>query len=186
MEVLSRVGDSFLSAIFDLLFQKLKEYLSDKLWDSKEEIRAQMESWMTLLPKITAVLQHAKENQVANQFVKSSLDDLKDLAYDMEDILEELVIDAKRSELIPKSKARPSKRQRIISGVKNIFSFNKAKPNQEINSMVRDLSGRLQKIENGMRSLDLINLALKSEDKSHKIAAKRLPESSLLEDKVWG
>ncbi|GLT56129.1 hypothetical protein SLA2020_292000 [Shorea laevis] len=186
MEVLSLVGGSLLSAAYDLLSEKLNEYLRDHLQDSTEEIRAQMESWKTLLPKITAVLQHAEENQVANQFVKSSVDDLRDLAYDMEDILEEFVIDAKRSKLIAESKARPSKRQRIISSVKNFFSSNKAKPNQEINSMVTDLSYRLQKIENGMRSLNLTNLALKLEDRSHKVAAKRLLESSLLEDKVWG
>ncbi|GLT96512.1 hypothetical protein SLE2022_141280 [Rubroshorea leprosula] len=192
MEFLSRVGDSFLYAIFDSLFEKLKEYLSDQLWDSKEEIHVHMESWKTLLPKIMAVLQHAEENQIANQFVQSSLDDLRDLAYDMEYILEEFVIDAKRSELIAES--RPSKRQRnifdvisnVFSGVTNIFSFNKAKPNQEIKSMVMDLSGRLQKIENGMCSLNLTNLALKLEDMSHKVAVRRLPESSLLEDKVWG
>ncbi|GKV47358.1 hypothetical protein SLEP1_g54264 [Rubroshorea leprosula] len=125
----------------------------------EEEVLAQVESWKTLLPKIIAVLQHVEENHVVNQFVKSSLDDLRDLASDMEDILEEFVIDAKRSELIP---------------------------NQEVNSMVKDLSGRLQKIDNGMRSLDLINLALKLEDKSHKVTTKRLPKSSLLEDKVLG
>ncbi|GKV05123.1 hypothetical protein SLEP1_g17164 [Rubroshorea leprosula] len=186
MEAVSFVGGSLLSAAFDLLSEKLNGYLRDQLRDSKEEIRAQMESWNSLLPKITAVLQHAEENQVANQFVKSCLDDLRDLAYDMEDILEEFVIDAKRSELIAESEARPGKRQRIISSIKNFFSFNKAKPNQEINSMVKVLSGRLQKIDNGMRSLDLTNLALKFEDKSHKVVAKRLPESSLLEDKVWG
>ncbi|GKV34794.1 hypothetical protein SLEP1_g43135 [Rubroshorea leprosula] len=151
------------------------------------EIRAQMKSWKTLLPKIIAVLQHAEENPVANQFVKLSLDDLRDLAYDMEDILEEFVIDPKRFELIAESEARPSKRQRNISSFKNFFSSNKAKPNQEINSMVTDLSDRLQKIENGMRSLDLTNLALKLEDWSHRVAAKRLPdESALLVDKVWG
>ncbi|GLT32728.1 hypothetical protein SLA2020_073730 [Shorea laevis] len=186
MEILSLVGGSLLSATYDLLFEKLNEYLSDQLRDSTEEIRAQMESWKTLLSKITALLQHAEENQVANQFVKSSLDDLRDLAYDMEDILEEFVIDSKRSELIAESKARPSKRQRIISSVKNFFSSNKAKPNQEINSMVTNLSSRLQKIESGMCSLDLTNLALKLENRSRKVAAKRLPESSLLEDKVWG
>ncbi|GLT57077.1 hypothetical protein SLA2020_300760 [Shorea laevis] len=186
MEVISFVGGSLLSATFDLLFEKLNGYLSAQLWDSKEEVRAEMESWKTLLPKITAVLQHAEDNQVANQFVKSSIDDLKDLAYDMEYILEEFVIDANRSELIVESKDRPSKRQRITSSVKNFFNSNKAKPNQEINSMVKELSGILQKIDNGMRSLELTNLALKLEDKSHKVAAKRLPESSLLEDKVWG
>ncbi|GLT30473.1 hypothetical protein SLA2020_052710 [Shorea laevis] len=186
MEILSLIGGFLLSAIYDLLFEKLNEYLSDQLQDSMEEIRAQMESWKTLLPKITAVLQHAEENQVANQFVKSSLNDLRDLAYDMEYILEEFVIDAQKFELIAESETRPSKGQRIISSVKNFFSSNKAKPNQEINSMVKDLSDRLQKIENGMCSLNLTNLALKLEDTSHKVTAKRLPESSLLEDKVWG
>ncbi|GKV46372.1 hypothetical protein SLEP1_g53358 [Rubroshorea leprosula] len=130
MEMLSLVKDSVLSAMYNLLYEQLNEFISEQLreqWnefisdqprDSMEEVRAQMESWKTLLPKIIAVLQHAEENQVANQFVKSSLDDLRDLAYDMEDILEEFVIDAKRSH--------------------------------------------------------------------HKVVAKRLPESSLLEDKVIG
>ncbi|GLT96509.1 hypothetical protein SLE2022_141250 [Rubroshorea leprosula] len=194
MEVLFSVGGSLLSATYDSLCEKLMEhpsaqlwdYLRDQLQDSDKEIRAQMENWKTLLPKITAVLQHAEENQVANQFVQSSLDDLRDLAYDMEYILEEFVFDAKRSELIAESKARPSKRQRIISGVKNIFSFNKAKPNQEINSVVKDLSGRLQKIEKEMHTFGLINLIMKAKDKSHRVAVERLPESSLLEDKVIG
>ncbi|GLT33631.1 hypothetical protein SLA2020_082010 [Shorea laevis] len=186
MEVLSFVGGSLLSATFDLLSEKLNGYLSDQLWDSKEEVHAEMENWKTLLPKITAVLHHAEENKVANQFVKSSLDDLRVLAYDMEDILEEFVIDAKGSELIAESEAQPSYRQRFTSIVKNFFSSNEAKPNQEINSMVKELSGRLQKIDNGMCNLGLTNLALKLEDKSHKVAAKRQPKSSLLEDKVWG
>ncbi|GKV46388.1 hypothetical protein SLEP1_g53374 [Rubroshorea leprosula] len=194
MEVLFSVGGSLLSATYDSLCEKLMEhpsaqlwdYLRDQLQDSEKEIRAQMENWKTLLPKITAVLQHAEENQAANQFVQSSLDDLRDLAYDMEYILDEFVFDAKRSELSAESKARPSKRQRIISGVKNIFSFNKAKPNQEINSMVKDLSGRLQKIEKEMHTFGLINLIMKAKDKSHRVAVERLPESSLLEDKVIG
>ncbi|GKV41802.1 hypothetical protein SLEP1_g49294 [Rubroshorea leprosula] len=142
-----------------------------------------MEHWKILLPKITAVLQHAEENPVANQFVKLHLDDLKDLAYDMEDILEEFVIDAKRSKLSAESEAKPNKLQKIISSV---FFGSRAKPNPKLDSMVNDLSVRLQKIHDGMRSLDLANLNLKLEDESHKVAAKRLPESSLLEDIVLG
>ncbi|GLT30466.1 hypothetical protein SLA2020_052650 [Shorea laevis] len=159
MEVLSLVGGSLLSATFDLLLKKLNGYLSDQLQNSKEEVRAQMESWKTLLPKITVVLQHAEKNQVANQFVKSCLDDLRNLAYDMEDLLEEFVIDAKRS---------------------------KAKPNREINSMVNHLTARLQHFEKEMHTFGLINLTMKAEDKSCKVAVERLLESPLLEDKVWG
>ncbi|GKV47363.1 hypothetical protein SLEP1_g54268 [Rubroshorea leprosula] len=92
MEVLSLIGSSLLSATFGMLHKKLTGYLSDQLWNSKEEVHAQMESWKTLLSIITTVLQHAQENQVANQFVKSCVNDLRDLAYDMEDILEEFVL----------------------------------------------------------------------------------------------
>ncbi|GLT96311.1 hypothetical protein SLE2022_139440 [Rubroshorea leprosula] len=183
MDILSFVGSSLLSTIYDMLSEKLKDYLSDQLQNSDEEVHPEMEHWKILLPKITAVLQHAEENQVANQFVKLHIDDLKDLAYDVEDILEEFVIDAKRSELSAKSEARPSKLQKFFASV---FFGSRAKPNPKIDSMVNDLSGRLQKIDNGIRSLDLANLALKLEDKSHKVAAKRLLESSLLEDKVLG
>ncbi|GLT35208.1 hypothetical protein SLA2020_096790 [Shorea laevis] len=185
MEVLSLVGGSLLSATFDLLLEKLNGYLSDQLRDSKEEVRAQMENWKTLLSKITAILQHAEENQVVNLFVKSCLDDLKDLAYDMEDILEEFVIDARRSKLNAKSDARANKRQKITVNVMNLFR-SEAKPNQEIDSMVNHLNVRLQHIEKEMHTFGLINLIMKAKDKSHKVAVQRLPESSLLEDKVIG
>ncbi|GLT96329.1 hypothetical protein SLE2022_139570 [Rubroshorea leprosula] len=187
MDVLSFVGSPLLSTIYDMLLEKLKDYLSDQLQNSDEEVHPKMEHWKILLPKITAVLQHAEENQVANQFVKLYLDDLKDLAYDMEDILEEIVIDAKRSKLSVEFEAKPSMLQKIIEKiVATVYFRSRAKPNPMIDSMVNDLSGRLQKIDNGMRSLDLANLALKLEDKSHKVVAKRLPESSLLEDMVLG
>ncbi|GKV48918.1 hypothetical protein SLEP1_g55700 [Rubroshorea leprosula] len=185
MEVLSFVGSSLLSTTYDTLLEKLKGYLSDQLWNSNKKVRVEMEHWKTLLLKITIVLQHAEENQVANQFVKSCLDDLKDLACDMDDILEEFVIDAKSSELIAKSETRASKRQKIAFNIMNFF-LSKAKPNLKIDSMVNHLNVRLQQIEDQMHNLGLINLALKLENKFDKVAAKRLPESSLLEDIVLG
>ncbi|GLT35212.1 hypothetical protein SLA2020_096820 [Shorea laevis] len=87
-----------------------------------------MKNWKTLLSKITTILQHAEENQVANLFVKSCLDDLKDLAYDMEDTLEEFVIDARRSELNAESDARGNKRQKTTFHVMNLCR-SEAKPN---------------------------------------------------------
>ncbi|GLT33626.1 hypothetical protein SLA2020_081970 [Shorea laevis] len=193
MEFLSSAGGSLLSGTFDALRDQLSGYISDQLigyisdqlQDSEEEVRAQMESWKTLLSKITAILQHAKENQGANLFVKSYLDDLKDLAYDMEDVLEEFVIDARRSELIAEPDARANKRQKIASKSMNLFR-SKAKPNQKIDSMVNYLNVRLERFEKGMHTFGLINLNMKVEDKSHRVIAKRLPESSLLEDKVLG
>ncbi|GLT96339.1 hypothetical protein SLE2022_139670 [Rubroshorea leprosula] len=185
MEVVSLVGGSLLSVTFDLLLKKLNGYLRDQLWNSKEEVCAQMEGWKTLLSKITTILQHAEENQVANQFVESYLDDLRNLAYDMEDILEEFVIDAKRFELIAKSKASTSKGKKVKSNLKNLFR-SKAKPNQEINSMVNPLNAKLQNFEKEMHTFGLTNLIMKAADKSCKVVVERLPESPLLEDIVWG
>ncbi|GKV34796.1 hypothetical protein SLEP1_g43137 [Rubroshorea leprosula] len=185
MEVLSFVGGSLLSATFDSLLEKLNGYLGDQLQDSKEEVCAQMENWKTLLPKITTILQHAEENQVANLFVKSCLDDLKDLAYDMEDILEEFVIDARRSKLNAELDAKANMRQKITSTIMNLFRY-EAKPSQEIDSVVNHLNVRLQHIEKEMHTFGLINLIMKAEDKSHRVTVERLLESPLLEDKVWG
>ncbi|GKV18266.1 hypothetical protein SLEP1_g28671 [Rubroshorea leprosula] len=193
MEFLSYAGGFLLSDTFDLLREKLNGYISDQLigyisdqlQDSEEDVRAQMESWKTLLSKITVILQHAEENQGANMFVKSYLDDLKDLAYDMEDILEEFVIDARRSELTAEPDARANKRQKFPSNIMNLFT-SKAKPNQKIDSMVNYLKVRLERFEKGMHTFGLFNLNMKVEDRSHKVIAKRLPEPSLLEDKVLG
>ncbi|GLT96338.1 hypothetical protein SLE2022_139660 [Rubroshorea leprosula] len=187
MEVLSLVGGSLLSVTFDLLLKKLYGYLSDQLRNSKEEVLAQMERWKTFLPKIIVVLQHAEENQVANQFIKSCLDDLRNLAYDMEDLLEELVVDAKRSELITKSKASTSKEQKVKSGLQNLFR-SQAKPNDEIScrlKRLKDIASRLERIEKEMHILGPINLAIEDKKKSH-IIAERLLESSLLEYEVMG
>ncbi|GLT96332.1 hypothetical protein SLE2022_139600 [Rubroshorea leprosula] len=187
MEVLSLVGGSLLSVTFDLLLKKLYGYLSDQLRNSKEEVLAQMERWKTFLPKIIVVLQHAEENQVANQFIKSCLDDLRNLAYDMEDLLEEFVVDAKRSELITKSKASTSKGQKVKSGLQNLFR-SQAKPNDEIScrlKRLKDIASRLERIEKEMHILGPINSAIEDKKKSH-IIAERLLESSLLEYEVMG
>ncbi|GLT32732.1 hypothetical protein SLA2020_073770 [Shorea laevis] len=176
MEVLTLVGGSLLSVTFDLLLKKLNGYLSDQLRNSEEEVRAKMESWKTLLPKITAVLQQAEESQVANQFVKLCLDDLRNLAYDMEDLLEEFVI--------AKSKVSTSKGQKVKSCFKNLFR-SQAKPKQEINYRLKDITSKLQRFVEGVQALGPINSAMGDIKKSHSIA-KRVPEPILLEDKVIG
>ncbi|GKV48651.1 hypothetical protein SLEP1_g55452 [Rubroshorea leprosula] len=186
MEVLFPVrGGSLLFATFDLLLKKLGGYLSGQLRNTKVEVRVQVGHWKIFLPKIIVVLQHAEDNQVTNLFVKSCFDDLGNLAHDMEDLLDEFVIDAKRSELIAKCKASTSKGQKVKSSFKSLFRH-KAKPNGGIHSMVNHLNVRLQHIEEKMRTLGLVDLAMKLGEISHKEAALRAHESTILEDHVCG
>ncbi|GKV48177.1 hypothetical protein SLEP1_g55004 [Rubroshorea leprosula] len=186
MEILSLIGGSLLSVTFELLLKKLDGYLSDRLRSSEKEVCAQMESWKTFLPKIIAILQHAEENPVANEFTKLYLNDLRNLAYDMEDLLEEFVIDdAKRSNSTAHSKASTSKGQKVKSILKNPFK-SKAKLNRETISMVEHLNVRLKPIKEAMDTLGLFQLTMKVDDNSCKVAAKRPLESTVLEDYVCG
>ncbi|GKV48179.1 hypothetical protein SLEP1_g55006 [Rubroshorea leprosula] len=185
MEILSLIGGSLLSVTFELLLKKLDGYLSDRLRSSEKEVCAQMESWKTFLPKIIAILQHAEENPVANEFTKLYLNDLRNLAYDMEDLLEEFVIDdAKRSNSTAHSKASTSKGQKVKSILKNPFK-SKAKLNRETISMVEHLNVRLKPIKEKMDTLGLFKLTM-TVDNSHKVAAERPEEPTVLEDYVCG
>ncbi|GKV47278.1 hypothetical protein SLEP1_g54191 [Rubroshorea leprosula] len=76
MEVATLAGGALLSATFELLLSKLNS------------------------------LANAEEKQGKDLLVKLWLADLKDLVYDMEDILEEVEIDAKRLELFAKSQQK--------------------------------------------------------------------------------
>ncbi|GLT33615.1 hypothetical protein SLA2020_081870 [Shorea laevis] len=185
MEFLSVVGGSLLSVTFELLLKKVDGYVSDQLRNSEKGVRAQMESWKHFLPKIIAVLQHAEENPVANQFTKSYLNDLRNLADDMEDLLEEFMIDdAKKSNSTAHSEASTSKGQKVKSILKNLFK-SKAKLNRGPISMVDHLNVRLKPIKEAMDTLGLFQLTMKV-DSSHKVAAKRPFESTVLEDYVCG
>ncbi|GLT87563.1 hypothetical protein SLE2022_056420 [Rubroshorea leprosula] len=92
MEVATLAGGALLSATFELLLSKLNSFVSEGLHLPKK-VHAEMQNWKNLLPKIDALLEDAEEKQGRDLSVKSWLADLKDLVYDMEDILEEVDID---------------------------------------------------------------------------------------------
>jgi hypothetical protein len=77
----------------------------------EERVDADFQKWKRMLLKIYAVLDDAEEKQVTSRLVKIWLDELEDLAYDVEDILDEFATEALRRELNPepsKSKLRSS------------------------------------------------------------------------------
>ncbi|GLT63030.1 hypothetical protein SLA2020_356240 [Shorea laevis] len=99
------VGTALLSVMFELLFSKLNSSVME--WVKLPMIvRAEMQNWSILLPKISVLLEDAEQNPETNCVMKLWLADFRDLAYDMEDMLEEVEIDAKRSELIAKAQSQ--------------------------------------------------------------------------------
>ncbi|KAK8985367.1 hypothetical protein V6N11_068628 [Hibiscus sabdariffa] len=82
------IGDAALAKLLDLLLGKSIDAALNFVADHKQ-VYDQLKEWKTLLPDIKSVLNHAEEKQIKDEGVKSWLEDLQDLAYDADDILDE-------------------------------------------------------------------------------------------------
>ena len=86
---MSVIGELALSALFQVLFNKITSPDLSKIFH-KEKVDADIKMWKRTLLKIHAVLDDAEERQMTSKLVKVWLDELRDLAYDVEDILDEV------------------------------------------------------------------------------------------------
>ncbi|GKV39833.1 hypothetical protein SLEP1_g47548 [Rubroshorea leprosula] len=186
MEIANLAGGAFLSVMFESLFSKLDSFASEWL-NSPKKVCAEMQNWKSLWPQIGALLEDAEEKQVSDRLVKLWLADLKDLFYDMEDILEEVEIAAKRFDLSAEVPASTSKRQKLT-----LFTFfntggrSTVKEDPDMASRVEEITARLRGIEANISKLNPVRLAVRTGDKPHKVTAERLPTTPLLEQHVYG
>ena len=99
--------------------------------------------------KIHAVLDDAEEKQMTNRFVKIWLDELEDLAYDVDDILDEFATEALRRKLNPEPST--SKVRKIIDAcVGSNRSFATS-----MRSKIEEIDTRLQNIVTDKKDLEL-------------------------------
>ncbi|RVW74186.1 putative disease resistance protein RGA3 [Vitis vinifera] len=106
------VAEAAVSSIFDLVLEKLVaapllEYARS------QNVEATLQEWRILL-HIEAVLTDAEQKQIRERAVKLWLDDLKSLAYDMEDVLDEFNTEANLQILIHGPQASTSKVHKLI------------------------------------------------------------------------
>ena len=143
---MSFIGEAALSAVIDALFGKLSDDLLKTF--RKENFDADLKKWKRMLLKIQAVLDDAEEKQVTNGSVKIWLDELEDLAYDVDDILDEFATEALRRELDPEPK---SKMQKVLDGyVGSNRDFVKL-----MRSKIEGIDRRLQEIVEEKKDLEL-------------------------------
>ncbi|KAL5765109.1 hypothetical protein ACOSQ2_017703 [Xanthoceras sorbifolium] len=92
------MAELFLSAFIDVLFQKL---MSPELikFATREGVRSKLKKWERTLKMIEALLIDAEDKQMEDRAVKIWLEDLQDLAYDVEDILDEFATESRGREL---------------------------------------------------------------------------------------
>ncbi|KAK2974750.1 hypothetical protein RJ640_010010 [Escallonia rubra] len=93
------ITEIFLSAFFTVLLEKLA---SGDLFNLAlpEGIYSRLQTWTSKLEPIQAVLSEAEEKQISAESVNMWLQQLQDLAYDLDDLLDELATEALRRKLM--------------------------------------------------------------------------------------
>ncbi|KAK6240186.1 hypothetical protein QUC31_005655, partial [Theobroma cacao] len=138
------VMDSILGSLFHYLLDKLSS--PDLMrFARQEQLLTQLKKLEKLLRQINALLADAEEKQTTSPAVKHWLSDLKDVAYDADDVIDELATEALRRELMaePGSSMATSKVWKFIP---TCFSPSVIKFSSKIGSKIEEITGRLQYI----------------------------------------
>ena len=170
---------ALLSASIEAWFSKLGS--SDVLKSAREDhVRAELKKWETKLSDIREVLNDAEEKQITEQSVKAWLGELRDLAYDMEDVLEEYGYEALRRKAMSEADrgtTRTSKVRKFISSCCTTFTPIR---NVKMGSKIKDITSRLEEI-----SARKAGLGLKYFDKVEMIARSSLGRWSVTTSEVY-
>ncbi|KAF2293695.1 hypothetical protein GH714_004199 [Hevea brasiliensis] len=114
-----------------------------------------------MLTRIQAVLEDAEEKQMSNRLVKMWLDDLKDLAYDVEDILDEFATESLQRKL--KGEPQPQAVQTSFenSCILLLDNFTQQLANTIVERMpsAKDIASEMGNLIN-LRHLDIANVDL--------------------------
>ena len=173
------MAELLLSAFFQTLFDKLAS--TDFLNFVRQlggGVDSELKRWEKKLKMIQAVLHDAEEKELVDEAVKLWLDDLRDLAYDAEDILDEFGTQALKRRLMADDPDQPTS-----SRVRNIFPpacFSCFSPstiefNSSMRSKIESISGRLEEL---FKQRIELGLQLAPGGTSSTAASQRRPGSS--------
>jgi len=135
------MAEALLSAFLGVLFDRLAspELLN---FARQEGLEKKLEKWSKMLPRIEAVLDDAEQKQENGVAVKRWLDDVRDLAYDADDILDEFATEVLRQKLTGGNHARTSKVRKLIHG----FTPSVIKINNKLGSEMEEITARFNKM----------------------------------------
>ncbi|KAK2974079.1 hypothetical protein RJ640_028911, partial [Escallonia rubra] len=154
------IAEIFLSAFFTALLEKLA---SGKLVNLAlpERIYSRLQTWTSKLELLEAVLSSAEEKQIREKTVNTWLQQLQDLAYDLDDLLDELATEALRRKPMmaqPTQASKPSMFRKLIPACCST-SFNPRAVMFDVNisSEIDNITGRLEDLLKQKGDLNLIN-----------------------------
>uniref|UniRef100_A0A2N9FX34 NB-ARC domain-containing protein n=1 Tax=Fagus sylvatica TaxID=28930 RepID=A0A2N9FX34_FAGSY len=136
-----------------------------------------LKKWKTTLPTIRAVLDDAEEKQVKNSSVKIWLDELEDLAYDADDILDEFATEALRRKLV-NAEPSTSKVRKFIPTCCAGLTPKSIMFDANMRSKIKGINTRLQEIVTQKNNLQLRDCV----EGRTKTTRSRLPETYLMKE----
>ncbi|KAL9437302.1 hypothetical protein AB3S75_023207 [Citrus x aurantiifolia] len=138
------VGEILLNAFFQVLFDRLASRdLLSFVRQLGGGVDFELKKWERKLKMIQAVLNDAEEKQLTDEAVKMWLDDLQDLAYDAEDILDEFAIQALESKLMAQNQDSSGQ---VLSFIPASLNPNAIMFNYSMGSKIKDITSRLEQL----------------------------------------
>ncbi|KAG4177537.1 hypothetical protein ERO13_A11G313100v2 [Gossypium hirsutum] len=181
---MSVIGEAALSVFLELLGGKLLDSALNFVADHKQ-LHRQLKQWQSILPDIQAMLTDAEEKQIKNEGVKKWLDDLQDLAYDVDDILDGFAYEELRLKLQnTQAQASTSKVRKLIPACFTGTGFTLTSFGFK-NSMilkVRDITARLNNLTTRRSNLGLSEIL--SQAPPSKGNQPRLQPTSVMDEAV--
>ncbi|CAN6693361.1 unnamed protein product [Malus baccata var. baccata] len=141
-------GEAFLVAFLQVLVDKLARREVLKYFGLVKGVDQNLKKWSATLSAIGAVLNDAEERQLTaeSNALKVWLDDLKDLAFDVEDVLDKYATKMLKRQI---KHAHSSTRSKVWNSIPNsVFNF-------KMNSEIQKITERLQEISERKDQLNL-------------------------------
>lgn len=178
------IGETIVGSLLQVLFDKLISLGLDNV--QREGIGTTMlNKWKRMLVTVNIVLDDAEDKQLSgNHLVKLWLDDVRDLAYDLEDLIDEFVTEAaqEKSEVDTSTSRGQLKRKFSFFGQDESSRSNPNPYALAFETKVQEINDRLEEIVTRKACLSLRENVV---DKSN-YTNKRLPSTSLPEPRFLG
>ncbi|XP_022770121.1 putative disease resistance RPP13-like protein 1 [Durio zibethinus] len=182
------IASSLGEAVFSSLFRSLLDLTSSARFVKfarKEKIFSELKKWEKMLLNINASIEDAEEKQITSELVKSWLTNLRDIAYDAEDIIDELATEARRRKMKehPGASSSTRKVRRYISTCCLSFNPSTVKFSTKMESKIKMVTARLEEAVGLKNDLSLVE----NDRRRYEIIRERLRSSSLVdESRVYG
>ncbi|KAJ8648581.1 hypothetical protein MRB53_001604 [Persea americana] len=168
---ISKAVDVGLSSLFQAMFDALTRTFLPSLGSLFGGVEGEAEKLKSTLSRIQALLNDAEDRQIREESVRLWLRELKDAAYDAEDIVDEVECQVLRSKI-----EGTTRKRKLTDPVSDFVSSSVS--NLNMGPRIKEIRESLEEIERRSNQLHL-KVMLKSEMLT---PGKRRPTSSIIED----